>query len=43
MFGEDVFEEKDGESFGGDCSGSLNEESHFGETVDDDEDRVETV
>ena len=43
MLGEDVFEEKDGESFGGDGSGSLNEESHFGETVDDDKNGVKTV
>ena len=43
MLGEDVFEEKDGESFGGDGSGSLNEESHFGETVDDDKNGFKTV
>ena len=43
MLGEDVFEEKDGESFRGDGSGSLNEEGHFGETINDYEDGVETV
>ena len=42
VFGEDVFEEKDGKSFGSDRSGSLNEESHLGETVDNDMDRVKT-